>query len=85
MPTAEQRRAKRKAFEYTAAMDVGDGRVEPCMIADISDGGARLFVSIEQDTVPERFILWLTKDGKATRKCEVAWRSEGQVGVKFYK
>jgi hypothetical protein len=35
--------------------------------------------------VPNEFILALSSDGAARRRCRVAWRTKDQVGVEFLK
>ncbi len=53
-----------------------------CVVADISDSGARLDVDTP-DSVPDRFILLLSKNGHARRICRTVWRSSSQIGVQF--
>jgi hypothetical protein len=80
---AELRKKPRRQFQYTARI-VADPATppRPCAISDISDGGARLVLNSEAD-LPEQFVLLLTKEGNARRKCRVVWRSGSIIGVEF--
>jgi len=80
---AELRKKPRRQFQYTARI-VADAATppRPCAISDISDSGARIVLNSQAD-LPEQFILLLTKEGRARRKCRVVWRSGSIVGVEF--
>lgn len=52
------------------------------MLSDISETGARIDID-ESVSVPDRFILWLSKKGAALRTCRVVWRTSSQLGVRF--
>lgn len=80
---AELRKKPRRQFHYNARILV-DKKTPPiaCSISDISESGARL--SLENDnTVPETFMLLLTANGGARRRCRVVWRDGLTVGVEF--
>lgn len=53
----------------------------PCVVLDISRGGARLDVH-HSANIPQRFRLVIDLEG-TERTCEVVWRRENSVGVKF--
>lgn len=53
----------------------------PCVVLDISTGGARLDVH-HSAKIPQRFRLVIDLEG-TERTCEVVWRRENSVGVKF--
>ena len=53
----------------------------PCMVRDISDGGARLRVG-DASAVPDTFELIIELDGLEVA-CEVTRRQHGEIGVKF--
>jgi hypothetical protein len=82
-PTTEQqamaletRRQKRRSFDFDAAIDLLDGSApRRCSIADISDGGARLFIAGDARLIPDNLVLLLAPNGKV--------RSAGQIGVQF--
>jgi hypothetical protein len=79
----EQRRSKRVPRRSAAWIELaGDSARIPCVIWDISDGGARLAAPRPRE-LPPAFKLILTRDGDAERLCQVVWRSDKQVGVEF--
>jgi hypothetical protein len=80
---AELRKKPRRQFHYPAKILV-DGVSPPrkCTIADISHTGARLVLASD-DQLPERFLLLLSKNGGARRRCYVVWRAGLTVGVQF--
>jgi len=53
---------------------------QDCLIADISDGGVRLFVQAE---VPENFVLVVRDGSDANHKCRVVWRLDDEIGAEF--
>lgn len=81
----ELRKAPRKTLYYPAWIDIGDGSApRDCMIYDISATGARLTVAGDQQ-VPDNFNLFLARDRSTQRRCQTAWRSGLNVGVKFLR
>ena len=85
MPPAEKRKSLRRAISYPAYIDLGDGAPpRECTLCDASQDGAQLQVA-EPDSVPDQFVLALSADGAARRKCRVAWRTSTQVGVEFLR
>jgi hypothetical protein len=80
---ADLRKKPRRPFHYNAYI-VTDGKSQPrtCAISDISDSGARIL--LESDSaLPNRFVLLLSRNGGARRKCRVVWRNGLVVGVEF--
>jgi hypothetical protein len=72
----ERRKSIRHDLHYLAQIDPADGSAPlSCIICDISLGGAKLTIGTQE--VPEEFTLWFR------RRCRVARRSDGQVGVQF--
>jgi hypothetical protein len=56
------------------------------MIRDMSDTGARLMITSLTPSIkalPQRFTLWLDKNGKVKRECEIVWTHADYVGVRF--
>lgn len=53
----------------------------PCVVLDISKGGARLELP-NNGGIPHRFMLNFELDGEE-RLCEVVWRKDTSVGVRF--
>ena len=80
---AELREKKRQPMCYVARLLVDEkGTLRPCLVSDISDSGARLVLQSDGD-LPERFVLLLTKTGKARRHCRLVWRDGLNLGVEF--
>jgi hypothetical protein len=48
----------------------------------VSAGGAKLIHSIA-DELPNEFFLSFSRDGRVRRRCQLAWRGENQMGVRF--
>jgi hypothetical protein len=82
--TRREQRKARRAHRRQAAWVVLDGGVAkiPCVLWDISEGGARL-AAAHGGALPEAFGLFLSKDGKSRRFCQVVWRRGSQLGVRF--
>ena len=80
----EKRKSPRKPLRYTAWLSFPDGKRRGCVVADISESGARVDVKAP-DEVPEQLFLLLTGDGRTRRKGRVVWRSEHQIGIQFDK
>jgi len=79
-------RDRRKNFrvEWNSAATIHDRRgrrVRPCVVANFSNGGAKI-IGIRPDTVPDEFILRITPHSPP-RKCHVIWRSADALGVEF--
>ncbi len=78
----DNRKTKRRAMRYTAWVLLGANQKHGCVLADISDSGARIDVE-DSKILPDHFILLLSGNGSARRACTVIWRKPNQVGVKF--
>ena len=81
---SEKRKTHRRQLRYTAWIWLGPKKLQGCVVADISDSGARLHVE-NSKTVPTSFVLLLSASGKPKRKCRVVWRKGAQIGVEFEK
>ena len=79
----EQRKAKRTHRRQAAwvVLDGGGSKIS-CVLWDISEGGARI-AAAHGNALPDVFGLFLTKDGKSRRFCQVVWRRGSQLGVRF--
>jgi hypothetical protein len=53
----------------------------PCLIADLSNGGAKIS-GVVADDLPDEFMLRISR-ARGTRKCRVLWRAEGRLGIAF--
>jgi hypothetical protein len=78
----ERRKAKRRTVRYRAWFALADGTLAECVLSDISETGARLTVP-DSALVPEKFVLVLSRNSAARRRCKVVWRNPQQVGVRF--
>lgn len=79
----ERRRAPRRRLNAAAFLYTADGRpLGACRMKDISTGGARLAHSIAAD-LPDHLVLAFSRNGVVRRHCQIAWRTENQLGVRF--
>ena len=53
-----------------------------CRILDVSDSGARVEVPAGMNLDGE-IKLFLTQDGSVSRTCEIVWRNDREVGLRF--
>ena len=81
-PAEERRRSKRRHLYHFAKIQF-DADVPPgeCLILDISEEGARLYV-VGFD-VPDEFVLVLSGDDAVQERCKVIWRRDRDIGAKF--
>jgi hypothetical protein len=79
----EDRRASPRRVVDCPGSIVCEGSAQPldCVVADISDGGARLVVA---SPVPEEFLLRLNDGTDAVHKCRVVWRLDDELGAEFF-
>ena len=72
--SAEFRKGRRRNVHHGARLIHSDGSVlGECVMADLSATGARLQVKLPA-TLPDEFILLLSRTGQLRRKCSVTWR-----------
>ncbi len=78
---AERRLYKRRFADETSTILREDGTaIGECVIENVSEEGAKLGIP-STIGLPDRIILCLF-DG-TVMPCEVTWRSEGTIGVRF--
>jgi hypothetical protein len=77
-----KRKVQRQPMSYAAWIAQEGKPLRRCVVADISETGARLKVE-ELESIPEEFILVLSRRAGTRRRCRVAWRNEGHIGVEF--
>jgi hypothetical protein len=53
-----------------------------CLMVNVSATGAKLIMP-DPSEVPDSFVLVLSKKGEVRRQCEVTWRSQKSIGVRF--
>jgi len=82
MPS-NKRRFPRKKIDAVGFLYTADGwPLGECKIKDISTGGARLTHALP-DELPAEFLLAFSRDGRVRRRCEIRWRKEKEIGVRF--
>jgi hypothetical protein len=80
---SHRQRETRKSFDRPGLITGPDGApLRECRILDVSSGGARLKVD-QTAGLPEAFTLVLSWSARTTRRCQVRWRSETELGVQF--
>ena len=78
----DRRKHPRRPLARDCWIDPGQPPAFPCRMVDVSESGARV-VSAAAEHVPDEFYLYMTRNGAVGRKCQVAWRAEQQMGLKF--
>jgi hypothetical protein len=85
MSRKNSREARRKELHYPVWIELGDPpRLHNCMLGDVSEGGAKITLQTHVQ-LPKNFYLLLSLSGTSRRYCEVVWRKELSVGIKFIK
>lgn len=79
---SEKRKSPRRKLNYPAWIDLGDGKKLPCLVADVSQTGARIRTTT-LDAVRDELTLEFSRGGKTRRICRVVWRSPNALGVRF--
>ncbi|MCW5703490.1 MAG: PilZ domain-containing protein [Bradyrhizobium sp.] len=78
-----RKRAARRSVRQPGWITLEGGfAVRTCMVEDISGSGAKVTVE-DNNTLPAKLRLTLSRDTQAGRPCEVVWRQGRTVGVKF--
>src|SRR5262245_4838439 len=81
--SANRRKFVRRSLGYPAKIVAKDGSWgRNCRVLDVSDGGAKL-VTEEPVKLPADFVLALSINGKAARRCHVSWVEGCEIGVEF--
>jgi hypothetical protein len=78
-PWERAQRERRRRIDYPAWIDCGPGQpLRNCIIWDIAESGGRITIA-EAETVPDEFVLILSRNGDFGRRCRVLWREGLQV------
>src|ERR1700760_2407375 len=81
MPRLERRRNFRVTWNLPATIyDVERHLERPCILSDLSGGGARLS-GVRANTTPDESRLRTPLGDRYT--CHVVWRTDHEVGVRF--
>jgi hypothetical protein len=78
----DKRKSVRRPMRYTAWVALAADQLHNCVLSDVSDTGARIDIE-DSKAIPDDFVLLLSSNGSARRKCQVVWRQPRQIGVKF--
>ncbi|MBV9568019.1 MAG: PilZ domain-containing protein [Hyphomicrobiales bacterium] len=79
-----QERRKSYRFEWNASALIYDCAREwgyPCVIKDLSRGGAKI-AGVIAHKIPDEFMLRISR-ARGSRKCRVLWRQGDKLGVGF--
>jgi uncharacterized protein (DUF2336 family) len=86
-PEYRQRAHPRSKIHQAAIILCSNNAERPCVMLDISRGGARLQTSMPVADVPDHFTLTLARNRLIRRNCTVVWRAanptERTFGVSF--
>jgi hypothetical protein len=78
-----QRKNARRTVSLEAAVIGVDGAWRhKCTIVDISASGARISLN-PAISLPREFFLSFTENGRVSRLCELVWRADRKLGVRF--
>ena len=79
----KRRKNQRRPFAYPAELRFENGLpATPCRIVDMSETGAQLEASPETN-IHDEFILLIGAHTSVRRRCQVIWRSNSRIGVRF--
>jgi hypothetical protein len=73
---------RRNIFQIGKVYDTDGNPVVECFVRDVSATGARLELR-EDVSLPESFVLALTKDGNVRRACQKVWQLSVVAGARF--
>lgn len=77
------KREKRQSLRQRGWITLEGGfGVRACVVEDLSETGAKVTVE-DNNSLPTRLRLALSRDARAGRPCEVVWTRGRTVGVKF--
>jgi len=82
MPPDQRKGARRSVANGARIACEGSADLRDCRMVDVSAFGARLELE-NVESVPDKFILVLSHDGRLRRQCSVVWRSENSIGIEF--
>ena len=81
--SADKRGAPRKNIRWGGTiLDTDGATVAQCTMVNVSASGAKLAVK-QPSALPNTFNLLLSKKGEVRRQCEVVWRADKTIGVRF--
>jgi len=84
MSSSNRRRNPRVKLVREAVIHCRRKLIARCAVLDISESGAK--ISIDHSiTLPLEFTLQMSKSGAVSRQCQLIWRTQDQIGVRFFK
>jgi hypothetical protein len=79
----ERRRNFRVEWNSPATIYDADRQLaRPCILSDFSNSGAKI-TGVLASTIPDEFMLRITRGHGRTRSCRVVWRTDDAVGIEF--
>jgi hypothetical protein len=79
----QNRKHPRRRVQQFGVILNRDGSVSSrCVMLDVSATGARLRIQTTS-AVPDEFTLVLSKGGRVRRRCQIVWRREDIMGIRF--
>ena len=79
----KRRKSQRHPFAYPAELRFENGLpATSCRIVDMSETGAQLEMPAEMN-IHDEFILLIGAHTDVRRQCQVIWRSNSRIGVRF--
>jgi hypothetical protein len=89
MSSGKRKHLRRKVVQPVAILRADGGVLCECELRDVSDGGARLRLTVPAGspppTIPTEFVLSLSTRGNVFRNCRTVWQRADEVGVQFVK
>ena len=80
------RKLNRDRVNVDAIIDPPRTALGECVVCDISDLGAKLYLDTDDTVVPERAVFFLHIPSRSMRYCcSLVWRSGREVGVEFVR
>ncbi len=77
-PIADRRLRSRQTARLDACLDAS-GQLVPCVIADVSAGGAQLLVDLPPFVTRARLEI----EAYGAFECRIAWRTDTRAGIEF--
>jgi PilZ domain-containing protein len=79
----QNRKHPRRHVQQFGMILNSDGSVPVrCTMVDVSASGARLKLNATSE-VPDEFTLVLSREGRVRRRCQIVWRREDMMGIRF--
>jgi len=81
----KRRKSQRRPFAYPAELRFeNELPAASCLIVDMSETGAQLEAPPETN-IHDEFILLIGAHTSVRRRCQVIWRSNSRIGVRFFE